>query len=296
MIDSGSGNTLSIAITSSTSWSVNNNATWLMVTPSSGLGNGPVTVTTTSANPTTFPRMASVGIYTFGGLSAGVIVTQNGTGTTLSVTPENIMVASISGATGNFNVASNTTWGVTTDADWLNLSSGSGTGNGTLTFTTTSANTSGIRLAAVTFSASGFYSVTVTVQQYGSGPTLSVTPQSITLASISGATGNLNLVSNTNWTITNDATWLNVEYAGGSGNASLTVTTTSANTSTIERSANVTFSAPGVSPVVVTVTQNGTGSTLSVSPGNQDVGSDAGSITFNVSSNTSWTDSDDAAW
>ena len=296
LVDSGSGNIGSIAITSSTSWSVTDDATWITVTPSSGLGNGPVTVTTISANSSAIPRSANLTFSAPGVSSVTVTVTQNGTGSTLSVTPQNVTLASTSGATGNFNVASNTTWGVTTDADWLILSSGSGTGNGTVTFTTTSANTSGIRLAAVTFSASGFYSVTVTVQQYGSGPTLSVTPQSVTLASISGATWNLNLVSNTNWTITKDATWLNVEYAGGSGNASLTVTTTSANTSTIERSANVTFSASGVSPVVVTVTQNGTGSTLSVSPGNQDVGSDAGSITFNVSSNTSWTVSDDAAW
>jgi hypothetical protein len=61
------------------------------------------------------------------------------------------------------------------------------------------------------------------------------------------------------------------------------------------RVGTITILGTGVSSKSVTVTQSGI-NTLSLTPSNQDVGSDAGSITFNVSSNTSWTVSDDAAW
>jgi hypothetical protein len=61
------------------------------------------------------------------------------------------------------------------------------------------------------------------------------------------------------------------------------------------RVGTITILGTGVSSKSVTVIQSGI-NTLSLTPSNQDVGSDAGSITFNVSSNTSWTVSDDAAW
>jgi len=176
----------------------------------------------------------------------------------LTVEPsQGIIIACTSGASGNFSVSSNTSWTVTDNATWLNLSSSSGTENSTLIVTTTSANTStSPRIANVTFSASGVNSVIVTVTQSGTGPILSVAPSSITIASTSGATGNFNVTSNANWSVIDDATWLNLSSASGTGNGTLTVTTTSANTSTSPRTANVTFSASGVSSVIVTVAQN----------------------------------------
>jgi len=109
----------------------------------------------------------------------------------------------------------------------------------------------------VTFSASGVSSVICTVTQSGANLTLSVLPPGITVASTSGATGNFNVTSNTSWSVTDDATWLNLSSASGNGSGTLTVTTASANPSTDTRSANVTFSASGVSSVICTVTQSG---------------------------------------
>ncbi|MGA2408016.1 MAG: BACON domain-containing protein, partial [Bacteroidales bacterium] len=59
-VGSGSGTTGSISVTSNTSWSVIDDATWLNLSSASGTGNGTLTVTTASANTSTSPRSANV--------------------------------------------------------------------------------------------------------------------------------------------------------------------------------------------------------------------------------------------
>ena len=87
--------------------------------------------------------------------------------------------------------------------------------------------------------------------------TLSVAPSAIIVSAQSGVSDNFNVTSTTSWSVTDDAAWLNLSAASGTGNETITVTTSSANASTNQRSANVTFSASGVSSVIVTVTQSG---------------------------------------
>ncbi len=90
----------------------------------------------------------------------------------------------------------------------------------------------------------------------GELPILSVTPNKLILTSLSGATGSFNIISSMNWTVTDDAEWLTLSSTSGTGDGSLTVTANNANTSDFTRYANVTFSAPGVNSVNVTVVQN----------------------------------------
>jgi len=124
--------------------------------------------------------------------------------------------------------------------------------------------------------------------------TLSATPSSIQVASASGSTGSINVVSIISWTVTDDVTWLNLSRTSGTGNGTVTVTTTSANTSTSSRSANVTFSASGVNSVTVVVTQGG----ISNSPPNPPQLLNPGDGTsWSTPFNMSWqgTDPDDDA-
>ena len=97
-------------------------------------------------------------------------------------------------------------------------------------------------------------------------PSLSAAPSGITVASSAGATGTINVTSNRSWTVTADASWLNLSSLSGNGNGIITVTTNSVNTSSLQRIAHVTFSSSGVSPVIVVVTQNGTGTLLAHYP------------------------------
>lgn len=122
----------------------------------------------------------------------------------------------------------------------------------------------GLNISNVT-SAGTSINFTVTLSS-GEGPVLSAAPSSIIVASTSGATSNINITSNKSWTVTCDAAWLSLSSASGNENGTIKVTTMSTNTSALTRSANVTFSASGVSSVVVTVTQNGTGNLLAHYP------------------------------
>jgi hypothetical protein len=276
-------------ISSNTSWTIYDDADWLTINPSSGSGNGTITANY-SANTSTSTRIATITISGTGVNSQQVTVTQSGI-TTLSVTPASRNVAAEAGST-TFTITSNTSWTITDDADWLTINPSSGSGNGTITATYTANTSSSERTATITISGTGVSSQQVTVVQSGI-TMLTVTPSSRDVAADAGST-TFTITSNTSWAITDDADWLTITPSGGSGDATITATYT-ANASSIERIATVTVSGTGASSQQVTVVQSGM-TILSVTPSNRDVGSQAGSTTFIINSNTSWTIADDAGW
>jgi len=266
-----------------------------------------VTVTTSSANTSANSRSATVTFSASGVSSINVTVTQSGATPTLSILPTSQTVGSGSGTNGSIAVTSNTSWRVNDDAAWLTIAPASGTGNGSVTVTTSSANTSITpRSATVTFSASGVSSVDVTVTQSGATPTLTVLSTSLTVGSGSGTTGSIAVTSNTIWSVIDDATWLTVIPASGTGDGSVAVTTISANISTESRSATVTFSAFGVSSKNVTVTQSGAIPTLNLYDSYGKIlykndtlkidQSETGFFYLEVESNEEWSVSENALW
>ncbi|HML86158.1 MAG TPA: BACON domain-containing carbohydrate-binding protein, partial [Bacteroidales bacterium] len=80
-----------------------------------------------------------------------------------------------------------------------------------------------------------------------------------------------------------DQTWCTVTPSG-SGNGTIQANYLE-NTSITPRTANITVSGIGVSPVVVTVVQAGVASSLAVSPTNQSVPYTSSSTSFTVTSN-----------
>ncbi|MBN1990153.1 MAG: leucine-rich repeat protein, partial [Bacteroidales bacterium] len=86
---------------------------------------------------------------------------------------------------------------------------------------------------------------------------LSATPTTHMLDAASGSNGSIAITSNTSWTISGSADWLQLSTTSGSNNGTVTFTTKSANTQAIARVAKYTISGTGVtSPVTFTVTQN----------------------------------------
>ncbi|MBN1182533.1 MAG: hypothetical protein JXB49_09625, partial [Bacteroidales bacterium] len=294
-VGSDAGST-TITINSSISWYVHEHSGWISFDQYNGTGNLTIPVYI-EANPSTETRVGIITISSWSGdISQTVNITQTGVGLSLSVNPPSITVASLEGSTGYFEVSSNTSWTVTNDVSWLDLSSVSGNGNGTLTVTTSSANTLVYsRTANITFSASGVDPIIVTVTQNGTGPYLTISPDNQLVNSNAGSTL-FNISSNTTWNISDDASWLIICPTSGSGDSTLTATYTE-NTSTNQRvgTITITITAEGLNSQTVTVTQNPP-NTLSVSPGSQNVSSDAGSTSFIITSNTNWTISDDASW
>jgi len=91
-----------------------------------------------------------------------------------------------------------------------------------------------------------------------SGPTVSVSPATVTLAAAANSTGTFAITSNTSWSVADNQDWLSVSPANGSNNATVTVTAQQ-NTGTSARTALATVSATGVAAQTVTLTQSGTG-------------------------------------
>jgi plastocyanin len=170
---------------------------------------------------------------------------------TLSVTPSNQNVTPAAGST-NFSITSNISWTASSNATWCTVTS-SGTGNGTLTANYEVNSQTSQRIATITISGPGVSDQVVTVTQSGAAATLAVMPPSQAVTALSGM-AEFSVASNSSWTATSDAAWCSVT-SSGSGNGLLTATYEE-NTSYSERTANITVSVSGLSPVIVTVVQD----------------------------------------
>ncbi len=123
-------------------------------------------------------------------------------------------------------------------------------------------------------------------------PELSASPLVHNVDPLAGSV-NFTITSNLAWTIAESVAWFSVTPMSGSNNATITINYTQ-NSSPTPRSGIITISAPGVPDVIVTVNQ--AGATLTVTPATQNVTAAAGSTSFSVASNTSWTVTESVAW
>ena len=130
------------------------------------------------------------------------------------------------------------------------------------------------------------------------GPTLSVSPGSVTLDDSNSET--LNVTSNTDWSVSRGDSWVNCSPSSGTGSRQVTVSANS--TSTTDRSTYLTFTdKTGTKTVTVQVTQKGTSTptpdpALTVSPSTLNFDYPSGSKTFVITSNLSWTVGSDKSW
>jgi hypothetical protein len=158
------------------SWTASDNAPWLTLSPASGTGNGPVTLTVTTGTLTTGSHSATVTMNATGASSVTVPVTF--TVSTAPVPPAigaSPTTVSFAATQGSANPATQTvsisntgggtlSWTASDNAPWLRLSPTSGTGNGAVTLTvTTGTLTASSYNAMVTMNAAGASSITVPV-------------------------------------------------------------------------------------------------------------------------------------
>jgi hypothetical protein len=130
----------------------------------------------------------------------------------------------------------------------------SGSGNGTIAAAYTENTSIVIRIATITVSAPGLPSQTATVTQAGAAPTLTVIPPTRNVTAPAGST-DFTVTSNSSWTVTSDQTWC-TPTPSGIGNGTL-VADYQENTSTSIRTANITVTVSGITPVAVAVIQDG---------------------------------------
>ncbi|MBX2927118.1 MAG: hypothetical protein KF852_04725 [Saprospiraceae bacterium] len=142
-----------------------------------------------------------------------------------------------------------------------------------------------------------FNSVPGTVSFSGGAPTFTLTASPATLnVGANADSTNFSITSNcSNWIITNIPAWMTVSPTSGSGNSPVNIQY-QANTSPTPRTATLIVSGCSLSQNV-TITQAGATNTLSVSPATLNVGANADSTNFSITSNCSnWTITNIPAW
>ena len=207
---------------------------------------------------------------------------------TLSVAPTAITNVAAAGESKTLTITSNAAWTATSDQSWATLSVSSGTNNGTVNVTLAQNTGTSPRTVTLTFTA-GSLTRTVTITQDGATPTLSATLASTTNVAAGGGIAGVNVVSNTNWSITTSGlpSWVTLSTSSGTNNGTVNVTL-APNTGTAPRTVTLTFTAGSLTRTV-TITQDGATPTLSVSPTTLSPTAAGGTATVTVTSNV-------AAW
>lgn len=211
---------------------------------------------------------------------------------TLSVSPTNIDVSDVAGSTA-FSVISNSSWTVETSADWCIVTL-SGNGNGSVEVDYEANLMISQRIAEITVTVAGLDPVTVTLTQSGAAPLLSVLPETF---SVPATAGNVqaDVTSNTSWNaISSNPEWCSVTPSG-SGNGILSIDYTE-NTWAAVRTATITLSADGVTPVTITLAQEAAEAFLILDPMTIQVPGTSGTTQINITANFDWIAGSDSPW
>jgi len=282
-------------ITSNTNWSVSSSETWLTVSPNSGSDTATITLSATE-NLSISPRTAIITVSGTEILDKSITVTQDGANPVLSVSGNSLTIEAIENSTVTVEITSNTNWNVSSSKSWLTVSQNSGFDNADITLTSEENPSTEIRTAIVTITGTDVANQTITVTQEGAEPELTVSSNTLTIASPEGSTASIDVVSNITWIVSSSESWLTTGIITIGDNNSIGLTA-EANLSATPRTALVTVSGTGVSDQEITVTQEGTTPAIILSPNSIIIAAPENSTaTFNVLSNTSWTVSSSETW
>jgi hypothetical protein len=254
----------------SLNWTVSDNASWLDKTPSGGNGNGTVTasINTTNMNPGTYTGTITVSapgaanptqtINVTYNLAQQPAISLNKTSLSFAATPNGSLPSSQTFTISNSG-GGTLNWSVSDNGSWLDVNPPGGTNTGTITASiNTTSLAIGIYYATITITAAGSantpqsINVTYTVSQQ---PAINLSVSSLTFnASQNGelpASQTINISNNgggtLNWSISDNADWLDVTPTGGTGTGSITASINTTNLSSGSYNATITVSAIGAS-------------------------------------------------
>jgi hypothetical protein len=135
-----------------------------------------------------------------------------------------------------------------------------------------------------------------TFTQSGVGPVLNISTNQLTIGASINSTQSFDVISNVNWKVAADKTWLSVDPVNGSGIAPVTVTAKE-NPATSAKTATVTISGTGVTSKTIAITQNGGSPVLKLSANTLTIAASANSTkTFDIISNIGWSVQSNQTW
>lgn len=286
------GGIKSVAINAFVAWTVTTSATWISATPTTGNGNATLMIQCT---PNTAPEARSgfVTITGTGGITQTVQIAQDALIPYLEVSTESLNFEALGGNL-TFAINSNTAWRVNEALSWITIEPSTGTGSGVVTVTALPKTGSSYRFGTIFIYGTGTTTKRVSVTQVGSTFTLTVSPTTLSVP-FAGGTVSATVASNTDWSVSESASWLSVSPGTGTGNGALSITA-SANTAIASRSADILVQGVNTDPVTLRVTQAGAPAVLTVSSDSIIVSAQAGTATLTIQSNTTWSIAEAADW
>ncbi|MBS0184052.1 MAG: fibronectin type III domain-containing protein [Nitrospira sp.] len=294
-------------------WLASENASWLSISPSSGTGNGSVTVTATPGPLTAgiYNTLVTINATNAQPVSILISLTVTAPSTTVVLSPSSLTFSGVQGGANPAGqtvvVNSNGNWTASSSATWLTLSPASGNGNGSIAANVAlSSAVVGTNNATITVT-SGGVTRTISVALTVSAASLTASPNNVTYIATQGA-GNpsaqaITIGSNGAWTVTDNASWLSISATSGTGNGSITAAAITGSLTAGTYNALITVSSTSATPVSIPVTFTVTApsSTITVSPTSLTLtgiqgGTNPASQAVTVNSSGKWTASSSATW
>ncbi len=208
--------------------------------------------------------------------------------TGVTVSPATATVAT--GATTTLTVTVSPTTATNKSVTWNSSAPSFATVNASGVVTGVAAGSSLISATTVDGGFSASSTVTVTATN-----SLTVSPASLSRPAAAGS-GSISVTGNVSWTATDNRSWITVTPASGTGNGTITVNLT-AHTGTAARNGTVTVTGGGITRTVsISQAAPGVINTLTVSPTTLSLAATASSGPVSITSNVSWTATDDQTW
>ncbi len=287
--------TKTFEITSNVDWTLSSDQAWLTANKQNGNGNSTITLSA-QENTSVSTRTATITVTGTGVTTQIIEVTQDGAAPLLAVSQNTLSIAAPLNSTTSFDITSNINWNVESNQTWLAADNANGTGNALVTLTAQENSNGAPRSATITVSGTGVGSQTIIVTQEGTGPSLLVSKNTLTIDAAANSTKSFEITSNVNWSLSTDQTWVTANKTNGTGNETI-ILTAQENANTALRTAKVTVTGTGVGSKEITVTQSGKGITLTISTDTLLISAAANGIrTFDITSNTTWTAKSNQNW
>lgn len=271
-------------------WEVFESCDWVSCTPTGGSWNDPGFTVIYDENTSTASRICIITVEGAGNV-ATFTLTQAGADTYLVLSPTFANVSNLAGHT-DVSVSSNADWKVFEECDWVYCLPASGSGNGNFTVVFEGNFSIYSRSCVITVSVEDVLA-TYTLTQAGGIPSITLNPGN---ANVSSSAGNtiVTVISNVNWTVSENCDWVSCSPAFGSNDGDISVTYDE-NLSTQSRICMISVEGEGLI-ATFTLIQAGSDAYITLNPTFSNESPLAGSTVVSVSSNIVWTINESCDW
>lgn len=220
------GGSYEVSVTSNCDWTISNVVDWLHCEPSSGHGNGIVTVNIDPIDSDDNNREANIVFAGTDNALVSVHVMQHlPLNVFVNVSP-NTLAFDYTGGVEHVMVYSNSSWTTSCDADWITLSAASGSGDTDLEVTVAeNPMVLETRVANISFIVeTGEVASLVIKQECAPDPHfLEVTPRDFIFGK-EGGTAEITVSCDTDWEAQLQSDWASLSQQTGNGNGTMTLT------------------------------------------------------------------------